>query len=216
MNKNTKVKSLNNGEKLNILQKIGLFFMNLRKSPAKSGQRRLIQNMTTGKWEWTEGTAPLLTTAESLKPEAFQSNEKVELLRQKERDNLSAATIHIPFEPYKKNRWLLEFPGIAPYFFNSLETINPANSIATVILAINEDLENKLEEYKKIAGTTLGELNKNAILQMLDATGVVLSSYVYENINIQQVIFLNSLSYKDEDVLTAQIHFKHEPRKKMS
>jgi len=139
------------------------------------------------------------------------------LLRNKERekDNLSAAIVFQPYEVYRKNRWLFEFPGINPYFFTSLETINPANSIATVMLAIDDDLEKKLEEYKKIAGTNLSELNKNAILQMLDATGVVLGSYVYENINIQQVVFLNYLSYKDDDILTAQIYFKHEPRKKI-
>jgi len=211
-------KRVENVEKLNIWQKISLFLRNLRKAPAKSGQRRLIQNLTTGKWEWTEGDAPLLTTVDSLSSDKFNTSNNGELLKgkERERDNLSAAIKFTPYEPYKKNRWLLEFPGIDPYFFTSLETINPGNSIATVILAINENLENKLEEYKIIAGTNLGELNKNAILQMLDATGVVLSSYVYENITIQQVVFLNSLSYDDDGILTAQIHFRHEPRKKMS
>lgn len=203
-------------KKLNIWQKISLFLRNLRKAPSKNGQRRLIQNIATGKWEWTEGDAPLLTTKESLMPDNFKTNENSEFLKQKERDNLDSFRAHTPYEPYRKNRWILEFPGIQPYFFKSLETINPTNSIVTVILAIDDNLINKLEEYKQIAGSNLGELNKNAILQMLDATGYVLGSYVYENINIQQVVFLNSLSYDDGDVLTAQIYFKHEPRKRMS
>jgi len=214
----TRAKKTNSVEKLNILQKITLFFNNLRKAPAKTGERRLIQNIATGTWEWTEGAAPLLTTADSLKSDKFNTSNKEELLRDKERerDNLSAAIKFTPYEPYRKNRWLLEFPGIDPYFFVSLETINPANSIATVVLAINDNLTNKLEEYREIAGTVSGAIKKNAILQMLDATGFVLNSYVYENIDIQQVVFLNSLSYEDDDVLKAQIHFKHEPRKRMS
>jgi hypothetical protein len=100
-------KKANIAEKLNIWQKMSLFFRNLSKAPSKNGQRRLIQNIATGKWEWTDGNAPLLTTADSLSPDKFNTNNKEGLLRDKERerDNLSAAIKFTPYEPYRKNRW---------------------------------------------------------------------------------------------------------------
>lgn len=199
---------------LSIIQKAALFFMNLTKSPATTGERRLIKNVSTGKWEWTEGKVPFETTLESLHPDNVEPGlvkESVdeEARRFKRLGNLS-------HEPYRGNRWKFEFPGIPEYAVQNLTAISDTQTLLEIVMLVGQGLEDTLEYYNAASkNAQKKKLKKSATLEMLDPTGVPLSSYVYKNLEISKVDFFDKLSYEEESVLTARILFKHTKRTKI-
>ena len=208
------------------IQKIRLFLMDLFKMPAINGQRRFIKNVFTGKMEWTKGNVLYETTLDELKPEPiadenvrkWEWTEDVQdipvepiITKKIEVSFESQSTLH--YEPYREHGWIFEFPGIDSYLFQKIESSDSQTNVE-IILTTNCELLNKLEEYKLLSSNLRKrKIGKDAILKMVDISGKASCSYVYKNIEILNVNFFDSLSYDREGIITANIYFKHEPRK---
>lgn len=198
---------------LSLVKKATLFFMDLFKKPSKTGQRRLVKNMSTGKYEWTEGESPFETTVESLDSHKINYEPKGGDLSYEKHKN---KYMLMPYEPLVSNRWSFSFPGLAPWFIQSIYSITDTESTIEVLMVINDELHNTLSHYEEISKNDVKrKLKKDATLSILDATGVTVLSYLYKNVEILNVDSLSSLSYNSDNLLTCKIRFKHEKRVKI-
>lgn len=194
-------------EELTIWGKIELFFRDLFMMPSRDGQRRFIKNIFTGKNQWTRGSEPFVTTKEEITytPPVSKETEV----------NLSPRKQSFFYEPFHSSRWIFEFPELKNYVIRSLRAYGNETMCIEVIMIIDTNLTNTLEKFFQMAIQGNGKLRKNAVLQLLDPTGVVIDSYVYRNVEIQDVEMLESFSYENDDILTAKITFSHQIRKRV-
>lgn len=202
----------NGKNSLTILQRIGLFFMNICKLPAKNGERRLIKNIISGKWEWTDGSAPLPTTLASLHPDALVPD--LAKIKQEEKNILNPKFFPLPNDPYRQNRFVFNFPNIKDYLVQDFRQISANQAILTVLLVFPDgdyDIVKELDNFSKLStDVRKRKLKKNAVLKMLDATGVAVSEITFKNVAISSVNYFTELSYSSEGLMLGQIIFNHE------
>ncbi len=202
----------NEKNSLTVLQRIGLFFMNICKLPAKNGERRLIKNIISGKWEWTSGNNPLPTTLTSLHPTVLIPD--LAKIKQEEKDTLNPKFFPLPNDPYRQNRFIFNFPNIKEYLVQDFKQISADQAILTVLLVFPDgdyDIVSELDKFSKIStDSRKRKLKKDAILKMLDPTGVAVNEITFKNVSISSVNYFTELSYSSEGLMFGQIIFNHE------
>lgn len=196
-------------EELTIWGKIELFFRDVFMMPSRDGQRRFIKNIFTGKNQWTRGSEPFITTKEEITYTPPKEDSPRENL---ENSNFSKVIL---YEPFHGSRWTFDFPEIANYTITNLKAYGNELMCIEIFMIINNELTDTLEKFYKMAINGNGDLYKHALLKLFDPAGVVIDSYVYRNVKIEEVEMLEKLSYDTDEVLTAKITFSHEVRKRV-
>jgi hypothetical protein len=192
--------------------------------------RRLIIDEKTGKINWSEGDLPFGEGANN--DEIEKSGCAAYAL---EDDELKGTRMLEPipnFEPYRKNRFKVEFPGIPPYFFqaynymgtdvhsvkrlfHSREVIkDDYSSFSVIMLFPNADIDicEKLKELEE--NPKVGDVK----VHLLDPTGVVVKTIVIPDCQVSEIKAFRELEYgkcgdNSDLVLAGEIVVKHKQRK---
>lgn len=187
--------------------------------------RRLTQNQETGKISWSEGELPLGEGPDEegeVKPFAFEDDKKkgTRLFR----------PLPIEHEPYRKNRFQIEFPGIPGYFFSSYKyegtdihsqkrffsnkVIKEDFSSFKVILLFPHEVDicQKLIELE--GKPHVGDVK----IHMLDPTGVTIRTILIPDCEVTEISAFRDFDYgkvgdKTDELLYGEIVVKHKQRK---
>jgi len=198
-------------------QFVVLLLRNLFNLPSEDGKRRLVQNPKTKVWEWTEGDAPLATTLEELQPDTENKTNTESVSGHSLSTTLSDVK---PFEPKIGNRFIVNFPGIEPFFINKYSHHGKlsAKKMANGKIKIREQssinmylpigVDNDIDIIKASKLKNLG----NVSVEILDATGVAVRTINLKNIKIEEVNLYSDLDYDNSDPLIANVLFSHDQR----
>jgi hypothetical protein len=202
-------------------QFIVLYVRNLLNLPSEDGKRRLVKNPITKVWEWTEGDAPLITTFEELQSTPSEGpHAELENVSGQSLSSFISDPISKPFEPKISSRFIVNFPGVEPFFINrylyhgKLTSRKMANgkvkirehSSIDMYLPIGAD--NDIEVLKKAKLKNLGDVS----IEILDAVGVAVRTISMKNIKIEDVNMYSDLDYDNDNPLLASIVFSHDQR----
>lgn len=199
-------------KELSVLQKTGLFFMNLCKLPSKNGERRLIKNITTGKWEWTAGDEPLPTTVESLDPSILKPD--LAQVKLEEKQFLNHQAIRLSVEPYRPHRFIFSFPGIEEWSIQEVRQLSEDQVEFKVWLTYpysEYDIVKTLDDYKTASkDARKRKLKKDATLTLLDTVGFEVGMITFKNVAINLVEYFTEVSYDSDGLMYGKVVFNHE------
>lgn len=217
--------------KQEIMKKAKKFIIDLynrlfEKPKEETSSRRLEQNPKTGKLNWTNGDKPFMEESSGIEIEAFHLDDS---------NNIRTAHLKIPsftaMEPFFKNRFYIEFPGIPGHYFNSYNylghdihtqrlltsskgVIKDDYSVFKVLLTIGGEIDicDKLIELE--SNPKIGDIK----IHMLDPTGLVIKTILVPDCEVTEIKAFRDLSYgvskeKSNDVLYGEIVVKHRQRK---
>jgi len=205
---------------------IDLYNSIFTKPKVKSKFRRLEQNEKSGALNWGEGEKPFKDGPEEegeVKPFHLNDDEKKKV-----------RTYEPPIsygEPFFKNRFKIEFPGIPGYYFNSYnymgtnkhskkslfstKVITEDYSSFKILLLFPSDGFDICEKMKEL------ELNPKVgdiVIDLLDPTGMTVKQIVIPDCEITEIKAFRELDYgvfqgKGNEVLYGEIIVKHKQRK---
>lgn len=133
--------------------------------------------------------------------------------KQKEIKSVSEFVNELDYQiinPMLSNRFIIEFPGIQSWVFNSYKGFGENYSELKIILLNSVNQEKDIFE-------TLSEIKKNkrigdVKISILDATGKVTTTITLPACKVSEVKMFTKLSYEDSDVLYADICLDHKYR----
>ena len=194
--------------------------------------RRLTQDSKTGKLDWSDGEKKF--EDEDLKNIEIKPGFQLE-------DNKEEGTrmpiFEIPFSNmahyYRKNRFMVEFPGVPEYYFSSYKYIGHDHDKTkkTLLTSGLRNIENDYSLFKVLlfVGGPVDMCDKMVELEkepkigdikvhMLDATGVTLKTIVIPDCEVTEIKAFRDLDYgtcgdKSDDLLYGTIIVKHKQRK---
>lgn len=207
-------------------------YNDLFESPKKGETNRsLVIDEETGKLSWSEGKKPL--------GEGPDEKEIAEAMKEKpfslEDDKQAGTRMFRPIpnqhEPYRKNRFSIEFPGIPEYFFNSYVYMGTDVHSKKKLLTSGAVIKDDYSAFKVLMlfphefdiCEKLKELEDNPVVgdvkvNMLDPTGVTVKTIIIPDCEVTEIRAFRELSYGDcgdkkDSVLYGDIIVKHKQRK---
>jgi hypothetical protein len=191
--------------------------------------RRLIINQETGELSWSKGVSPL---GEGPDEEEIAKTDGKEFKLEDDEGQGTRMFEPIPgFEPYRKNRFKVEFPGIPSYFFQSYnymgtdvhskkkvfssnKVIKDDYSSFSVLMLFPHgvDICDKLRELEE--SPKVGDIK----ISLLDPTGVKVKTIVIPECEVTEIKAFRDLDYgtcgdKSDTLLMGEIVVKHKQRK---
>lgn len=196
-------------------------------------RRRLIINKETGKLTWSDGEKPFGEgpDEEEIKA-ALEKGEEFGF----EDDKTLGTRMFRPTpsgkEPFIKNRFSVEFPGIPEYYFNSYSYLgtdvhlekkffmskktvkDDYSSFKVLLLFPNDDID-ICEKLKALEERPIvGDVKVN----LLDAVGMVVKTILIPDCQVTEIKAFRDLSYgkcgdKSDELLFGEIVVKHKQRK---
>jgi hypothetical protein len=206
---------------------IDLYNRVFNRSSEKTTVRKLVQNPKTGKLDWSKGDEKFKEDPKDIEVHKFHLEDS---------KNTRTAFLRVPTpimaEPFFKNRFYVEFPGIEGHHFNSYSyngkdtssdskmltskmpmSTSRKNHYSTlrVLLTMIEICDKLLEIESE---SSVGDVKIN----MLDPTGVTVKTILLPECEVVEVKYFDNLSYgvsgeKNDDVLYGEIIIKHKSRK---
>lgn len=199
----------------------------MKPEEGKEGEfRRIHQSSDTGKINWTKGKKPF-TEGPDEEPEVkyfkFEDDKK------------KGTRLFEPvpeYEPYRKNRFKVEFPGIPPYFFQSYKYVgtdvhsekklahskkiikDDYSSFRVLMLFPNAEID-ICEKLKELEGSPkVGEVK----IHILDPTGVTVKTILIPECEVTEIKAFRDFDYgdcgdKSDALLYGEITIKHKQRR---
>ena len=199
----------------------------MKPEEGKEGKnRRLTQDPDTGKINWSEGELPLGEGPDEepkVKEFGFEDDKKkgTRLFR----------PVPSNHEPYRNNRFEIEFPGIPPYFFNSYSYMGTdihskkrlfsSNKIIKddySIFKVNLLFPHEVDICEKLISLE-GKPNVGDVkIHLLDPTGVRMRTILIPDCQVTEIKAFRELEYgkagdKKDEILYGEIIVKHKQRK---
>ncbi len=203
---------------------IDLYNRLFNNSSEKKSVRRLSQNPKTGELYWSEGEKSFAEDPKNLEVKTFHLEDS-----KKTRTAHLTVPAFISSEPFWKNRFYVEFPGISGHHFNAysydgkdtagdsklLTSTRPVvkNHYSTfrVLLTMTEICDKLLELESE---SSVGDVKIN----MLDPTGETVKTILLPDCEVVEVKYFDELSYggpgeKSDVILYGEIIVKHNKRR---
>lgn len=208
------------------------FFTNLFIEPKdKTDKRRLVIDKKTGKINWTKGEAPFGIGPDEEEIKAAAEEEEFKLTDDSRTGTRMFKPVPASHEPYRVNRFEINFPGIPPYFFQAYSYLgtdvheekkfffskkvikDDFSSFQVLMLFPHEiDICEKLKELEE--NPHVGDVK----VDLLDPTGVVVKTIVIPDCQVVEIKAFRDFAYgsygdKSDTLLMGEIIVKHKQRK---
>lgn len=199
------------------------------KPEEESKNRRLVQDENTGKLVWSDGSLPFGEGPD----EGIDQEPEVKAFSFEDNKNQGTRMYKpVPsYEPYRKNRFEIEFPGIPCFFFQSYSYLgvethnkrrifgsdvikNDISSFKILMLFPQSEIDicEKLKELEE--SPKVGDVKIN----LLDPTGVMIKQILIPGCEVIEIKAFRELEYggcldKSDSLLYGEIIIKHKQRK---
>ncbi len=210
---------------------VGLFNSIFNKSDYSGKKRRLIINEKTGKLSWSKGTSPF---GEGPDEEEIKKAQEEEFRLEDDKEKGIRMFREHPglYEPYRLNRFEIDFPGIPHFYFQSYKYIgtdvhserkfffskkvikDDYSSFEVLMLfpSAEFDICDKLRELED--NPFIGDVSIN----LLDPTGLEIKSIIIPECEVVEIKAFRGFEYgeagdKSDTVLKGEIVVKHKQRK---
>lgn len=206
---------------------IDLYNRVFNRSNEKTAMRKLVQNPKTGKLDWSNGNQKFKEDPKEIEVQKFHLEDS---------KNIRTAFLRVPTpimaEPFFKNRFYVEFPGIEGHHFNSYsyngKDTSSDSKLLTSKMPMSNSRKNHYSTFKVLLTMTeicnkLSELESESSvgdvkINMLDPTGVNVKTILLPDCEVIEIKYFDDLSYggskeKSDDVLYGEITVKHKSRK---
>lgn len=209
---------------------INLYNMMFTEPDTKSKNRRLIVNKKTGELSWSKGNKPF---GEGPDEEEIKRAIADEFRLEDNNDNGTRMFRPLinSYEPYRKDRFEIEFPGIPSYHFQSYSYMGTDVHSNKKIFSSNKVIKDDYSSFEVLLlfpyefdiCEKIKELEENPKvgnikINLLDPTGVVVKTIVIPECEVTEIKAFRELSYGNcgdnkDYVLTGEIVVKHKQRK---
>jgi len=204
----------------------------LFEEPAETGEnRRLVIDKETGKLSWSKGKMPLGEGPDEKEIAEVMESNPILLEDDPDKGVRMFRVVPNDYEPYRKNRFEIEFPGIPSHLFqaykymgtdvhskkklfSSAKVIKDDYSSFKVIMIFPHgfDICEKLKELEETPA--VGDIKIN----LLDPTGVIVKTIVIPECEVTEIKAFRDLDYGDcgdkkDSLLFGEIVVKHKQRK---
>jgi len=209
---------------------VKLFNKMFVESSEEGDNRRLSINKETGKISWRDGDKPFGEGPDE-KEIAESEGKEFRLEDDKSQGTRMFRPLPTEQEPYRKNRFEIEFPGIPGYFFQSYEYMGTDVHSKKKIFSSNKVIKDDYSSFKVLMlfphevdiCEKLKELEENPKvgdikISLLDPTGVVVKTIVIPECQVTEIKAFRNLDYgtcgdKSDTLLMGEIVVKHKQRK---
>jgi len=194
------------------------------------GKRRLIINDKTGKISWSEGAKPF---GEGVSDEELEESGCAPFTLEDDKDKGTRMFEPVPsFEPYRLNRFKVEFPGVPPYFFQSYNYMGTDSHLKKRWFHSKEVVKDDYSSFKvlmlfptaeidicdKLKELELSPKIGNVKVHLLDPTGVIVKTIIIPDCEVSEIKAFREFKYgkcgdNSETLLTGEIIVKHKQRK---
>jgi len=197
------------------------------KSSEKKTVRRLSQNPKTGELSWSEGEKPFKDDDTNIEIKKFHLEDS-----NKTRTAHLKVPTFIAMEPFWKNRFYVEFPGIVGQHFNAYSyngrDTSSDSKLLTSKMPTSTSRKNYYSTFKVLLTMTdicdkLLQLESESSvgdvkINMLDPTGVIVKTILLPDCEVVEVKYFDELSYggpgeKSDAILYGEIIVKHNKRR---
>jgi len=205
---------------------IDLYNRLFEKPKGEGNSRRLEQDPATGKLNWSKGDRPF-------GEESF--DKEIKTFHLEDSKHVRTAHLKVPsfqaMEPFFKNRFYIEFPGIPGYYFNAYNylghDINTQRLLTSSKTVIKDDfsvfkvlltLSGEIDICDKLIDLESNPSIGDVKIHMLDPTGEIIKTILVPDCEVTEIKAFRDLSYgatkeNSDSVLYGEIVVKHKQRK---